>query len=146
MSVLQSIPVRVENGGDGSQTGNLRPLLLQIEQALQDLVEKGVECTIDLGAMPFTEQDERDLRQRLGDGEVRATLDAFGPTLIEETGIRGVWLVEHQDVEQRRLTLHVEVARIPGILITPSDDLADDLEVLRESNLNLFDTPTEDVQ
>ena len=147
MSDLQSIPVKVESAADGLfRTDNVRPVLLQIEQALQDLNEQAAETIIDLGAMPFSEQDERDLRDSLGLGEVSATLDAFGPTLIQETAYPGVWLIEHQDAEQRRLTLHLEVARIPAILITPQDDLADSLAALRRANLQSFDAPTEDVQ
>lgn len=147
MSELQSIPVKVETDLDGGlRTDNLRPLLLQVEQALKDLGENAAETIIDLAAMPFSEQDERDLRARLGVGEVSATVDAFGPTLIQETAYPGVWLVEHQDAEQRRLTLHLEITRAPGILVTPQDDLADSLAALHRANLQSFDAPTEDVQ
>jgi hydrogenase-1 operon protein HyaF len=147
MDNLESIPVRVEEGMDDfGRTENVGPLLRQIEQALQDLQETGSETIIDLGAMPFSDEDERDLRERLGRGEVSASVEAFGPTLIEETAFAGVWLVEYQDAEQRRLTLHLQVARIPGILMTPQDDLADSLAALRQANRDLFDAPTEIVQ
>ena len=147
MSSLESIPVQIEGGPDGAyRTDNLKPLLLQVEQALQDLLDHAAETIIDLTAMPFSAQDEQDLRDCLGRGEVTASVDAFGPTLIQETGFPGVWLVDHQDAEQRRLTLHLEVARVPGILATPHDDLADSLAALRHFNLNPSDSPTEDVQ
>lgn len=135
MSVLDSIPVVLEGQSDGTfRTENLKPLMLQIEQALQDLMDGGGAAVIDLGAMPFSKQDEEDLRQRLGEGEVSATLNAFGPTLIQETGIPAVWLIEHKDAEGRRLTLHVEVARIPEILVTPEEDVAEGLEALKGAN------------
>ncbi len=147
MSDFRSIPVKVEGAPEGVfRTDNLKPVLLQIEQALTDLIANASEAIIDLGAMPFSEQDERDLREQLGQGEVSATVDAFGPTLIQETAHPGVWLVEHQDAEQRRLTLHLEVARIPRILMTPQDDLAESLAALRHANSNAFDAPAEDVQ
>jgi hydrogenase-1 operon protein HyaF len=146
MSGLESIGVRVESGvGGPHRTDNLRPVLLQVEQALQELVEHGSETVIDLAAMPFSTQDEQDLRELLGRGEVDASIEAFGPTLIEETAYPGVWLVEHQDAENRRLTLHIEIARVPGMLLTPADDLAESLAVLRRNNLNSFDAPIEDV-
>jgi hydrogenase-1 operon protein HyaF len=145
MSGLNSIPVRVEAGADTAfRTENLRPLLLQIEQALQALIGHASETVIDLGAMPFSAQDERDLRDLLGRGEVRATIDAFGPSLVEETACPGVWLVEHQDAERRRLTLQLEITRIPKLLVTPRDDLADSLAAL--NRLNAPDAPTEDVK
>ena len=102
--------MRVTDGLDESlRTENVGPLLLQIEQALQDLQETGSETVIDLGAMPFSPQDEQDLREHLGRGEVNATVEAFGPTLVQETAFAGVWLVEYQDAEQRRLTLHLQI-------------------------------------
>jgi hydrogenase-1 operon protein HyaF len=147
MSLLQSIPVKVESTARGGfRTDNLKPLLLQIEQALEDLIGNGTDTLIDLGAMPFSEQDEHDLREHLGRGEVSATVEAFGPTLVEETAYPGVWLVEHKDAEQRRLTLHLEIARIPAILGAAREDLPDSLTALRRANEKLSDTPAEDVQ
>ncbi len=145
MSELNSIPVRVEAGLEACQrTENLKPVMLQIENALRELIEHATETVIDLAAMPFSDQDEHDLRELLGSGEVSATINAFGPTLVEETGCPGVWLVEHQDAERRRLTLHLEIARIPALLATPEDDLADGLAAL--AALNASNDPTEDVQ
>ena len=62
--------------------------------------------------MPFSHQDEEDLRAQLGRGEVTATLNAFGPT-PDRDGSARVWLIEHRDADDRRLTLQLEVARIP---------------------------------
>lgn len=147
MSGLDAIPVRVEKTPDlVDRTDNLVPVLQQVEQALVDLLENGSESVIDLAAMPFTQQDEDDLREALGNGEVSATLEAFGPTLVQETAYPGVWLVEHQDADQRRLTLHIEVARIPAILAAPAEDLRDSLAALHRNNLKRSGTPTEDVQ
>jgi len=132
MSDLDSIPVVVEgSAGADFRTENLRPLLQQIEQALQELVDDGSATVIDLAAMPFSSQDEEDLREHLGKGEVSASLDAFGPTHVQETALPGVWLVEHKDAESRRLTLHLEVTRIPEILVTPEEDIAEGLELLK---------------
>ncbi len=132
MSGLESIPVRVEDGLQKEfRTDNLDPVLRQLEQALADLAETGAESTIDLAAMPFSEQDERDLRDLLGRGEVRADMDAFGPTDVYETAYSGVWFVEHRNAEQRRLTLHIEVTRMPKILMTPEGDVVDALARLR---------------
>jgi hydrogenase-1 operon protein HyaF len=132
MSGIDSIPVHVE-GHDGS-THNLRPLLLQVEHALRELRDGGEGTVIDLSAMPFSDQDEQDLRRVLGEGEVSARINAFGPTMIQETAIPGVWLVEHQDVEEKRLMLHVEVTRIPAMLVTPADDIDDGIEAMAALN------------
>ena len=145
MDGLNSIKVRVEAGPeDNHRTENLKPVLLQIENALRELIGHATETVIDLAAMPFSDQDEDDLRKLLGRGEVSATIDAFGPTLVEETAYPGVWLVEHQDAERRRLTLHLEITRIPKLLVTPRDDLADGLAAL--NGLNAPAATTEEVQ
>ncbi len=127
MGDLDSIPVIAEGG----RTANLKPLLREIRQALGELIDSGRETAIDVSAMPFSEQDEADLRAQLGVGEVSAVLDAYGPTKIHETAISGVWWVEHRDAEDRRLTLHLQIARIPAILVTPLEDLDDGLDRLR---------------
>lgn len=135
MSGLDSIPIVVAGEIEGGlRTENLGPLLRQLEQALEDLLATGESTVIDLGAMPFSRQDEEDLRARLGRGEVSATLNAFGPTLIEETAVPGVWLIEHRDADDRRLTLQLEVARIPSILVTPEEDIGDGLAALKVAN------------
>ena len=135
MSGLDSIPVVVAGEIEGRlRTENLGPLLRQLEQALEDLLATGESTVVDLGAMPFSRQDEEDLRAQLGHGEVSATLNAFGPTLIEETALPGVWLIEHRDADDRRLTLQLEVARIPSILVTPEEDIDDGLAALKVAN------------
>lgn len=131
MSGLDSIPVRVEGTAERAfRTENLRPLLLQAQQALRDLVDSGVETTIDLSAMPFSAQDEADLREQLGRGEVSATVDAFGPTEVYETALPGLWLVEHKNADGKRLMLQLAVARIPAILMTPVEDISEGLATL----------------
>jgi hydrogenase-1 operon protein HyaF len=146
MNRLDAIPIQVEDVGLPHRTENLQPLMQQVEQALHELVEHGAETVIDLSSMPFSEQDEKDLRARLGAGEVNASVMAFGPTLVQESAFPGVWLVEHQNAEQRRLTLQLVVARVPEILMTPPDDLPDSLAALRRANAESFDTPGKDVR
>ncbi len=131
MSSLDSITVRVEGAvKDAFRTENLRPLLNEVAEALRALSETGAGTTIDLSAMPFSAQDEADLRAQLGEGEVSAVVNAFGPTLVQETALPGVWLVEHKDGDERRLAMHLEVARVPSILVTPNEDIVDGLKAL----------------
>lgn len=141
MSGLDSIRVKVEGAnGKAFRTENLRPLLQQVEQALRDLQATGEETTIDLRAMPFSSQDEADLRSELGQGEVSATVDAFGPTRIQETALPGVWIVEHLDVDERRLTLHLEITRVPQMLVTPLADIDEGLAILAARAAAIGDT------
>lgn len=59
-------------------SGNARVLLGEIAACLQKLLESGENTTIDLLAMPLNATDLEWLRERLGNGEVRITLEADG--------------------------------------------------------------------
>ena len=111
-----------------------RPLLLQIEQALQDLVDGGAATTIDLTAMPFSARTRKICGNNWGRAKSLPSWRYFGATLIQETALSGVWLVEHKDAEGHRLTLHLEVTPVPSILITPEADIADGLTLLKGAN------------
>lgn len=110
--------------------GNAFPVLNEIRHALQRLVQTGEAARIDLSAMPFGPGDLDRLTEWLGTGEVEATVDALGPTRIQETAIPGVWLVDYRNAEQQRLTLHLEIASVPEILRPQPQDLADALAQL----------------
>jgi len=137
MSGLDGIPVRVEgSAAAGALTHNLLPVLHEIRHALDRLIEEGEPTIIDLTAMPFGPGDEEGLVAALGVGEVQATVNAIGETRIRETAYAGVWLVEHLSTEEARLALHVEVASVPFLLKTPTEDMA---EACRRLDVTLSD-------
>ncbi len=124
MSGLHSIPVRVESDpGPHTEHGNAVPILHEIRHALGRLIESDAETRIDLNAIPFGPGDEERLVGLLGMGEVSASVEALGPTRVQETAVPGVWLVDYRNAEGERLALHLEVAAIPGILRTQREDL-----------------------
>jgi hydrogenase-1 operon protein HyaF len=75
--------------------------------------------------MPFGPGDADRLLALLGKGEVQASVEALGPTLVWETDIPAVWLVDHRNPEGERIALHIEIDRVPGILCTQPEDLRD---------------------
>ena len=103
-------------------TGNAWPVLSEIATALRALLDSGRETTIDLGAIPFGPGDERVLDDVLGQGEVQATLDALGKSHVSETGIPGVWRVDHFDQRGETLSRFIEVTFFPDILKTQTVD------------------------
>ncbi len=111
-------------------TGNARPVLHEIHEALGALIDSGKETTIDLGAIPFAAGDERLLDQILGEGEVRATIAALGQSHVQETGIPGVWRVDHFDQNGDTLSRFVEITYLPDILKTQREDAVEGLETL----------------
>lgn len=111
-------------------TGNARPVLNEIAAALARLLDTGQDTVIDLGTIPFGPGDERLMDKILGPGEVHATLDALGTSHVTETGIAGVWRVDHLDPKGETLSRFVEVTFIPDILKTQDSDARDGLERL----------------
>ena len=113
-------------------TGNAVPLLHEIKHALSALLSSGTESIIDLGAIPFAPGDERVLDEVLGLGEVNATLTVMGESQIRETGIPGVWRIEHFNSSGERQSRFIEITFMPDILKTQREDAARGLEVLMD--------------
>lgn len=122
-------------------TGNARPVLHEIHAALEALLTTGTETTIDLGAIPFGPGDERLLDSVLGPGEVAATISALGETRVQETGIAGVWRVDHFDEDGETLSRFVEITFMPDILKTQRADAEQALDTLA-ARLARPDAPT----
>ena len=140
MSGLSSIPVGVELQ-PGASHGNALPILHEVRHALERLISTGEPTQIDLNAIPFGPGDEARLALLLGTGEVRATIEALGPTTVLETGIPGVWLVDYHNAEGERLALHLEITQCPEILRTQGADLATAIALLDECLATASDTP-----
>lgn len=113
-------------------TGNAVPVLHEIKHALNQLMTTGETATIDLGALPFAPGDERQLDDILGAGEVDATLTVLGQSHVRETGIPGVWRVDHLDENGEIQSRFIEVTFMPEILKTQRDDAETGLETLTE--------------
>ncbi len=103
-------------------TGNAGPVLHEVKHALGALLHSGCEHTIDLGAIPFSSEDERILEDALGIGEVYATLSVGGESHVRETAIPGVWRVDHLDESGELQSRFVEVTFMPEILKSQHDD------------------------
>jgi len=129
MSSMNAIPVNVE-----PFTGNVQPLLHEIRHALRRLAGGEEGTTIDLRALPLAPGEEARIEETLGQGEVRAELQALGPTVVQETAYPGVWLVTHRNTEDRIVARFIEVTRIPRILAAQNEDIEKGLEKL-ESEL-----------
>lgn len=125
MSALDNIAIAVESPPVAPDWGNALPILHEIRHGLERLVLTGEPTVIDLRAIPFGPGDEARLLQRLGRGEVEASVHALGESHIWESAIPGVWLIDHRNTEGERLALHIEVDRIPTILLAQPEDLAE---------------------
>ena len=125
MSALDSIAIAVATPRPAQEWGNALPILHEIRHGLERLAASGEPTVIDLRAIPFGPGDEARLLERLGRGEVEANIHALGETLIRETAIPAVWLLDFLNAEGERIALHLEIARVPGLLLTQPEDLAE---------------------
>ena len=118
MSSLDAVAINVE-----AATGNVRPLLHEIRHALTRLANGEDGTVIDLRSLPLAPGEEERLNALLGKGEVRAEVDALGPTVIQETLFPGVWFITHCNAEGATVARFIEVTRIPELLKSQQEDI-----------------------
>jgi hydrogenase-1 operon protein HyaF len=104
-------------------TGNVEPLLHEIRHALKRVADGHDGTVIDLRSLPLAPGEEERIERLLGSGEVRAELDALGPTVVQETSFPGVWLVTHRNSEREIVARFIEVTRIPEVLKSQQEDI-----------------------
>jgi hydrogenase-1 operon protein HyaF len=140
MSGLDDIAVSVETAGPSS--GQVIAILNEIGALLDRLVQHGEQNAIDLRSLPLFPGDYQALKQALGEGEVQATLNAIGPSTLQETAIPGVWWVTHYNENDETVAELIEITSIPELLKTTEPDLQQATQRLQAciDNLNEHDT------
>jgi hydrogenase-1 operon protein HyaF len=113
-------------------TWNVQPILHEIRHALGKLLQTGENSIIDLRSIPLAPGEEETIIDTLGRGEVRAHLDALGPSEIIETRFAGVWLVTHYNEENSVIGRFIEITELPDILKSQHEDVASSLNELEE--------------
>jgi hydrogenase-1 operon protein HyaF len=133
MSRLAEIPIRVESAvPPGGLGGGVAAILSELVNLLQRLADAQESATIDVRSLPMSPQDRIALQHALGEGEVRATLNAEGLSTIHETQVPGIWWVEHRDRHGDLMAESIEVTRMPQILMSDTDEIAAGARALRE--------------
>ncbi len=129
---LADIPIMSANGLGPSAplSGNAPVLLREIADRVRRLIDTGETATIDLLAMPLNATDLDWLRERLGTGEVRITLDADGESTLTETNCPGVWWVMHHNPAGGVMSAFIEVTPVPELVKAHMDDVRGGLERL----------------
>ena len=127
MSSLDKIAVNAE-----VTTGNVAPLLHEIRHALKRLANGEEGTTIDLRSLPLAPGEQERIEATLGTGEVRAEVDALGPTLIQETSYPGVWLITHKNTDDAVVARFIEVTYIPELLRSQPADIEAGLAKLED--------------
>ncbi len=121
MSDSGSIKFNIQNGDD--LTFNVKPLLHEVKHALDNLIETGHTTIIDLRSIPLAPGEEDKILNTLGQGEVKAQLNALGLSEVIETQYAGVWIVTHYNDEQEIISRFIEVTTMPEILCSQTEDI-----------------------
>jgi hydrogenase-1 operon protein HyaF len=121
------------NGLDTLKTGMAQSLLQEIADRLSDLAKTGETSAIDLRSLPMTPADRDELEERLGRGDVEATLDVAGKSEVRETHYPGVWWVRHFGTGDAVASERIEITAVPEILVTHAADIAAGSKRLREA-------------
>ena len=133
---LDAIPVVVVNAkesagiADTGLSGNAPVLLREIAELGLRLVATGESAAIDLRALPLTTADLDWLRETLGQGQVKASLEAEGESTLSETVCPGVWWVTHHNEHGAVASEFIEVTFVPELLKAHPDDIKIGLEHL----------------
>ena len=126
---LDAIPIHVVPAGAGL-SGNAPPLLRELTANLRRLLDTGEPAAIDLSALPLSPADLDWLRAQLGEGEIVATLHAYGESTLAETGFSGVWWVTHHDEAGSVVSQFLEVTFVPELVKAHPADIEMSLEQL----------------
>jgi hydrogenase-1 operon protein HyaF len=133
MSRLAGIPIRIEPPArvDGLG-GGVTAILHEIVTLLDRLATTDAPSAIDLRSLPMSPVDRIELKRALGEGEVQATLNAEGISVIQETRIPGVWWIEHRDPQHQLIAELIDITYVPQILARVRDEIAAGARALRE--------------
>ncbi len=119
--------------------GNVGPILNEVAHALERLTSDDETTIIDLARLPFSPGELDELERELGEGELRATLDSLGESIIRETAYPGVWWVEHRNATDEVVGRFIEITRTPDILKSQAADIEAGRDVLRQRLNRLCD-------
>lgn len=144
MDGLNSIGVRIEASGPSvTASANDTPILNEIRLALQRLVQTGEPTVIDLLSTPLAPGEQAHVEAALGEGELKASIDALGPSEVRETAFAGVWLVTHYNTHRQVMGKYIEITPIPQILKSHPEDIRAGLARLNEQ-LGLLEKTTDE--
>jgi len=104
-------------------TGLAEALVFEIADLLGEFASSGKGGAIDLRGLPMTETDRAALAERLGRGEVQATVHVSGRSEVWETAYAGVWWVRHLGPEGQIVAEQIAVTLIPQFLASHPDDV-----------------------
>ncbi|MCW8888298.1 MAG: hydrogenase expression/formation protein [Gammaproteobacteria bacterium] len=132
MSTLDAISVETEPFVDINDGSGAQAILREIERLLEHLIDNGEEGVIDIKTIPLSLHEHEQLHYVLGRGELTATLNSMGKSIVHETAIAGVWRTIHYNDDGDVIADLIEVTTLPEILKSDLTDMQNALDELRK--------------
>ncbi len=104
--------------------GLVDALLMELSDLLDNFIAHDRPGSIDLLGLPLSASCLAALEQRLGHGEISATIRISGESETRETGFPGIWWTSHADEAGRIIAMLIEVTDVPDILRAGKADMA----------------------
>lgn len=123
MSSIHDIPVQLSFDSTENPGAMLDAIIQELVQLLDDYIQHGAQGAIDIKSLPLSEDNHRQLKERLGKGEITVSAQLAGETEIHETAYAGVWWIRHRNMDGRVIAEHIEVGRVPGIVCAWDEDI-----------------------
>jgi len=124
INTFANIPIHVVTSNQSDGLTLAKTLLHEIQAMLKTLLDTGQNGTLDLRALPALGEDGYQfLKEKLGIGEVSASIQSFGRSEIQETAYPGIWWISHYNQDDDILTELIEVNFLPELLKSPRDDV-----------------------
>ena len=123
MALLHEIPIEAIEQDSDCISPQLMALVQEILAHLRVLIATGKSHSIDLRSLPLMPGDLERLKLILGKGEVKATVNALGPSDMFESQIPGVWWIIHKNYHNEVIAEYIEVTTLPEMLKTQHEDL-----------------------
>lgn len=114
--------LRVDSAEEAARSE--QAILAEIERLLARFLATGEPGAIDLRheSRRRAGADPARLIERLGSGEVTATIGGFGRVEVVETTYAGVWLLSYFDAAGELETRQIEIGAVPSLIAAQRDD------------------------
>lgn len=124
VNTFANIPIQVIDSQPADGSVLAKTILSEIHSMLLNLIETGKTSCLDLRALPSLGTDGYEfLKNQLGKGEIKATIESFGRSDLYETAYSGIWFIDHFNQDDELYTEQIEVSFLPELLKSHLDDV-----------------------
>lgn len=111
----------------------IKAILVEIKEALHNLVEKNETYTIYLGNTGLSEEDIVEVLETLGKGDITIEFtETNQPVMWYETNFKGVWAGVYRNQRDEAILYTLEVTHYPEVAQSFNDDILEGMNDLQE--------------